>query len=166
MTDVLALLRPLDEIESTMAAIYTRLAELNADDREAVSLFHRLARDERNHAAQVGYARRMAVQNPNAFTQVAIDLLPVQEILADLQSLRGAIEGLSLGEAVGALLRLEQTAAEAHARPAVAEAAGPLAGVLAGLQHGDERHARALADFARKRGYAAAARDAGSPPPL
>jgi len=157
MTDAFVLLRPLGAIESTMADIYDRLERRHSDDPDAAGLFHRLARDERDHAAQVDYARRMTLKSQGAFTEVGLDVALLDQLRSDLDTLRRAMDSLPLGSAIAMLLSVEQSSAEAYARPAVAGAAGPLTPMLAALQHGDERHARALAEFARSRGFVGSA---------
>ena len=63
MTEIWALLRPLERIESLMAEIYQALAETHEDDADAARLFGRLAMEERSHASQVQYVHRMARQS-------------------------------------------------------------------------------------------------------
>jgi len=154
MTEIWALLRPLERIESLMAEIYQALAEAHKDDADAARLFGRLALEERSHASQVQYVHRMARQSRQPFAEVDADLVDVRQTLEDLESLSGAVRNLSLEDALSLVLGLENSAAEAHARPALADAGGEMATLLRGLTHGDAKHVKALADFARSRGIA------------
>lgn len=152
--EIWTLLRPLERIESVMAEIYQALAETHAADTVAARLFGRLAMEERSHAAQVRYVHRMARQSQQPFADVDVDLSEIRKTLEDLESLSGAVRNLTLRDAVSLVLRFESSAAEAHARPALAAAGGEMATLLRGLSHGDAKHAKALVDFARSRAIA------------
>ena len=152
MTEIWALLRPLERIELLMAEIYQALTETHADDTEAARLFGRLSLEERAHVAQVQYVHRMARQSREPFAEVNVDLPDVRQTLEDLESLAGVVRTLKLEDAVSLVLGLENSAAEAHARPALADAGGEMAKLLRGLAQGDATHVKALAEFARSRG--------------
>jgi len=152
MTEIWAVLRPLERIETLMGEIYQTLAERHAGDPDAARLFGRLVVEERSHLTQVRYVQRMARQTQQAFGDVAVDLEGVRRTLEDLETLAGVASGLGLAEAVPLLLHLEGSAAEAHGRAALADAAGEMGALLRGLAQGDAKHARALAEFAAARG--------------
>lgn len=154
MTEIWALLRPLERIESLMAEIYQSLADAHVEDTDAARLFGRLAMEERKHASQIQYVHRMARQSQQEFAEVNLDLPEVRQTLEDLENLSVAARTLSLEDAVSLVLRLEDSAAEVHARPALADAGGEMARLLHGLAQGDAKHVKALVEFARSRGIA------------
>jgi rubrerythrin len=155
MADVHTLLRPLERLETLMAEIYESLASTHKADVEASRLFSRLAMDERSHASQVSYVRRLASQNPKDFTSVAIDLPEALKTLEDVTTLRCNVENLTLPEVVKMLHCIEQQAAEAHARKELAQASQSLSHLLINLMQADRSHAQAIREFASRRGFLA-----------
>lgn len=151
MADIHALARPLERLELALAEVYEELAAVYQDDAEARGLFSRLAMDERSHAAQVAYLRRLAAQNPQAFAEVDLDVAGVLAATDDVATLRSHLRTVPLTDTLRLLLDVEEKAGEAHGRQAVAAACRELSTLLASLSRGDQEHVARLRRFAMQR---------------
>ncbi len=150
--EIQALLRPLEELEKGMQALYEWLAETYAADREAARVFFRLAMDEKRHAAMVEHLRRLARQNPCLFPAIDASLDEVARCLAACRALRGNGSPPSLQLAIQAAVNLENAAAESHYRQAVGAAVPEVAQLLQALGEADRLHGAALTRLAAARG--------------
>ena len=152
MTELHALVRPLEQLEAVMEEIYTKLRDRFADDGEASALFARLAREERSHLNQVQYVGRIVRHSGKALA--GADLAP-DALRAEIDDLRRLCERavtLTLDEAVVAAVMFERGMAEAHARESVAATNPELSALLTNQARGDRQHSAALETFALRRG--------------
>ncbi len=152
MAEIEVVLKLLEQFERLMHEIYEELGGVFATDTDAAALFSRLAFEERSHLGEVRYLRRLTRQNRGHFADVDVDLDALRREVAQLESVRSAAPKLSLHEALVLAMEFEKGVAEVHSRRAIAMANPELAGLLASLQAGDERHHKALLTLARGRG--------------
>lgn len=151
--EIQVLLRPLEELEREMQALYEWLAETFAADREAARIFFRLAMDEKRHATMVEHIRRLARQNPTLFAgSIDATAEAVQRCLAASRTLRANGSSPTLGAALRTAMALEGSAAESHYRQAVAAAVPEVAQLLQSLADADRTHHAALGRLAAARG--------------
>ena len=150
--DIQQVLRPLQQLEEKLGELYDWIAGTLAEDREIATVFHRLALDERSHAAQVEYQRRLARQNPNAFAQVDLDLAEVFAALDVVHQARQAGEALTAAKAVRLALELESGAADFHYRKSLAQLDPEVARLMGSLGRADRLHVEQLLDLAQRRG--------------
>jgi rubrerythrin len=153
MAEIQSVLRPLEQFETLMQEIYALLAERFGADADAAALFRRLAFEERSHAGQVRFLRRLARQNPSHFTEVDVDLGAIQRELQQLERVHGAAGQLTLREAVVLAIEFENGVAEVHSRPAIAGSNPEVGSMLRSLQSVDLKHFTSLVEFAQKRGF-------------
>jgi rubrerythrin len=115
-------------------------------------VFGRLALDERSHAGQVEYQRRLARQNPNHFARVDLDLAEIESTLAAVTRARQTEEPIDVAGAVRLALELESSAADYHFRTALAQVNPDVARLLEKLGRADRAHVERLLDLAQRRG--------------
>jgi rubrerythrin len=151
--DVQAFVRPLEQIEAGMRALYEALATRFAvTDAEASAVFGRLAFEERSHMAKLQYLRRLGRQLTSDLAAVELDRDALDAELGRIENAVLDAPSLSLHEAIAASLEVEYGAGELHGRLAIAQSNPELAAVLVGLKGEDERHARRLVALAQDRG--------------
>ncbi len=151
--EIQVLLRPLEEVEREMQALYEWLAETFAADREAARIFFRLAMDEKRHANMVDHIRRLARQNPTLFAgTIDASAEGMDRCLAASRTLRASSPPPPLGAALRTAMALESSAAESHYRRAVAAAVPEVSRLLQSLADADRTHQAALARLAAARG--------------
>ncbi|HLE60357.1 MAG TPA: hypothetical protein VI700_02375 [Thermoanaerobaculaceae bacterium] len=153
MAEIQSVLRPLEQFETLMQEIYAVLAERFGADADAAALFTRLAFEERSHAGQVQFLRRLARQNPSHFAEVDVDLEAIQKELQQVERVHGAVGELSLREAVVLAIEFEKGVAEVHSRPAIAGSNPEVGSMLRSLHSADLKHYTLLVEFAQKRGF-------------
>jgi rubrerythrin len=161
--DVQQILRPLQQFEEKLGELYDWLGEVHAADAEMASVFHKLARDERQHAAQVEYQRRVAQQNPRLFARVELDLGEIFAGLERIAKIRANLAPPSVDEAISLALELEAGAAEYHYRNVLAQLDESMARLLGSLGRADRNHYAFLLDLAQRRGLLGP--DTPLPPP-
>ncbi len=162
--DVQQILRPLQQFEEKLGELYDWLAEVHAADAEMASVFHLLARDERSHAAQVEFQRRVARQNPRLFARVELDLAEIFAGLERIVKIRANLDPPSVEEAIRIALELEAGAAEYHYRNILAQLDESMTRLLGSLGRADRQHHEILLDLAQRRGLLGP--DTPVPPPL
>jgi|YNPBryunderm2012_1023409.scaffolds.fasta_scaffold09824_2 rubrerythrin len=150
--EIQTLLKPLEELEREMQALYEWLAETFAADREAARVFFRLAMDEKRHATMVEHLRRLARQNPQLFPAIDASLGEVARCLVECRALRGNGSPPSLRVAIQAAVDLENAAAESHYRQAIGAAVPEITQLLQALGEADRLHGAALTRLAAARG--------------
>jgi rubrerythrin len=145
--NVLALLRPLEELELRMADVYEHLSQQFAGDAPASSFFFKLAMEERRHAGMVQHARRLARQNSAQFEEVDADPIVVEGELEAIADLRRRAAELSLAEVLPLALAIERGAAEQHYRARLSKASGDCAKLLDALGSADKEHMSRIERF-------------------
>lgn len=150
---ILRVLDPLEGIEKKIAELYERFSEIFGEDAEAASFFYRMSVDEIAHANLVGYQRRVVVQNMKLAKDVSLDLDDINYTLERVKSLLAGPPP-SLEEAVKLALEIENSAAEAHSRTAIAEAVPGIYQLLSSLSGFDSKHCEMVENFAASRGFA------------
>ena len=153
MAEIQGILKPLEQFETLMTEIYTRLSQRFSTDLGAKSMFAKLAFEERSHVGQVQFLRRLARQNPTQFADVEVDLETIKTELQQIEKVVDAVDHLSLHEAIVLAIGFENSVAEVHSRPAIAGSNPKVGDLLRGLHSGDLAHYNRLVDFARKRGF-------------
>ncbi len=159
---IMRVLDPLEKLETKISELYEWFSRLYADDAEAASLFYRISIDEAAHANLVRYEKRLAVQNSKIFGEVSIDPAVVSTTLEMVTSVLSAAPP-SLEQAVKISLDIENSAAEAHYRSAIALATPDLYRLLKSLGGFDSRHIEVFEKFAAGRGYPFVTRSRPSP---
>jgi rubrerythrin len=150
--DVQKILTPILELENRMSDLYTWYSEVFSEDAEVASLFYRMARDEKSHAALVQYERRILRQQKGGAIDVGLTLKELQETACELGVLLTMKTPPSLQEALGTAYRLETSAAENHLRDATVDILPGLGKLLANLGQEDRKHVEGLKTLAAKRG--------------
>ena len=150
--DIQQILRPLQQFEEKRGELYAWIAETRVADQEVAAVFHRLALDERSHAGQVEYQRRLARQNPNHFAQVELDLAEVFAGLDVVHQARQAGQAMTVAKAVRLALELESSAADYHFRKAIAQLNPDVARLMDSLGRADREHVERLLELAQRRG--------------
>lgn len=150
--DLLALLKPLEQLERRMGELYDWYADLFASDKEASGIFFRLALEEQRHARMIDHVRRLARQNAGLASAVDADLATVHEALDRVRRIRASDAPLDLAIAVRLAIELEQTAAEAHYRQVIADTNPDLGQLLHALSRDDRSHQSMLEKLAIARG--------------
>jgi rubrerythrin len=150
--DIQQILRPLQRLEEKLGELYDWIAGTLAEDGEIAAMFHRLSLDERSHAAQVEYQRRLARQNPNHFAQVDLDLAEVFATLDVVHQVRQAGQELTVAKAVRLALELESGAADYHYRTSLSQLNPDVARLMGSLGRADRLHVERLLDLAQRRG--------------
>jgi len=150
--DIQEVLRPLQQFEEKLGELYEWIAEALAADHEAAAVFHRLALDERSHAGQVEYQRRLARQNPTHFAQVELDLADVFAGLDVVHQAQHAGRALTVEKALRLALDLESGAADFHFRKSMAQLDPGVAHLMESLGRADRQHVERLVDLAHQRG--------------
>ncbi len=164
--DVQQILRPLQQFEEKLGELYSWLADVHAADLSAAAMFRRLALDEKSHAAQVEYQRRLARQNPRLFGQVELDLAEIYRVLDRILKIRADLTPPVVDDAVRIALELESSAADYHFRNVVAQLDPNMARLLGSLGRADRQHYETLLQFAQGRGLLGPDTPVPPPPPL
>ena len=151
--NILSLCTLFEEIEETMARLYEEMAITFAEDKEAATLFARLAREEAGHKLSVQLERRIIKQNPKMYDGRDINAEEARNAVRAAKELKRSLRGISLGEAVTRVVALEESGAEQHCKGVSDQLPPALARLLANLHVGDKAHRQALESFAKKRGF-------------
>jgi rubrerythrin len=150
--DVQQVLRPLQQFEEKLGELYAWFAEAHAADAEAAAMFRRLAADERSHASQVEYQRRLVRQNPRLFGHVELDLVDLMQTLDRVAKIRASLTPPEVDDAIRIALELECSAADCHFRNVVAQLDPNMARLLGSLGRADRQHYETLLELAQQRG--------------
>ncbi len=145
--------RPLEDLESSLVALYQWYADVFALDAEARAMFTKLSGEETGHVALVRYEKKLVTKNLAMFGEVELDLQEVRQLTQEARALASPAERPSLEEAVAIALHFERSAGEAHLRSAMKQANPDLARLLNALCQGDKGHMAGLLNFAKKRGF-------------
>jgi rubrerythrin len=149
--DVQQILRPLQQFEEKLGELYDWFADVHRADAEVASVLARLALDERSHAGQVEYMRRLVRQNPRSFGDVELDLAEVYAGIDRIQKLRANLAPPTAAEVVRIALELESSAADFHFRAAIAKLEPGMARLVGSLGRADRAHYETLLDLAERR---------------
>ncbi|MEJ2366769.1 MAG: hypothetical protein P8Z49_00090 [Acidobacteriota bacterium] len=139
--------RQIEDIEKKMAKLYEAFSRRFANDSEASAFFYRMSSEEKSHATQVQYQRRVLRQNPSIHIGTKADAQAVRDLSSRIDRIN--IEALSLEEALLLAIELEQSDAERNLSGQEHPHLGKLMSSMA-LQ--DKRHVEALETFAASRG--------------
>ena len=150
--DIQQILRPLQQFEEKLGELYSWFAQVHAIDLEFAAVFNRLAMEEKSHAAQLDYHRRLARQNPKLFDRVDLDLAVVLAALERVEQVRSEPAPPTIAAAVGLALELESGAADYHFRNALAQLNPEVSRLLGSLGRGDQVHYQRLLELAQRRG--------------
>lgn len=151
VTELHQVLRPLEELEELMMQFYEHCAGRFKDDAEASALFSRLAFEERSHAAQIRYLRRLVERNKEPMAPVEVDLNEVAFEVGRLQSAMPLSNDMCLPDALEFALACERGAAEMHSRAAIAGGNPALEGLIRNLGQADRVHLARLEGFLASR---------------
>jgi rubrerythrin len=149
---ILGVLDLLEKLETKISELYEWFSRNYAYDAGATSLFYRISIDEIAHANLVRYEKKLAVQNSKIFSEIHLDVV---EISTTLEKVISVLSGTppSLEQAVKISLDIENSAAEAHYRNAIAKATPEISRLLKNLGGFDSRHLEVFSKFAESRGY-------------
>lgn len=164
MTDPTQLLRTVEKFETAMSNVYEKLSERFVADKEASSLFARLAFEEKGHRSQVEYVGRLIrpIRSSLGPLQIDEERLALEIRAVDrITEMAGSVE---LSAAVVQLVTIERGAGEESWFLALANASPEIAKVVNGLAAGSLRHREMLADFAQRRGFIGPSVAASAPP--
>lgn len=145
--------RPLEELESSLVALYQCYADVFVQDAEACAMFTKLSGEETGHVALVRYQKKLVANNMAMFGEVEVDLQEVRQLTKEAKVLAKPAARPSLEEAVAVAFRFERSVGEAHLRSAMKQANPDLARLLNALCQGDKGHMAGLLNFAKKRGF-------------
>jgi len=139
------LLKACWQIEEIAAEIYRILASGPYAEPLRRS-FATLARDEREHAAQLEQALRLRIDQPMAQKRIAWER--VEEALDLAGQLRGRLTAAprDVEEALQLAIQLEKNFVKVHLENAVFFEDERVAGLFRGLARGDEEHLQTLTD--------------------
>lgn len=147
LAELFRVLRPLERLEELMRQFYEQCAEQFRSDAEASALFARLAFEERSHAAEVQFLRRVVGRSKEPMAQVKLDLSQLEREQERLEAVLSALTGMQLLEVVEIALVFEQGAGELHSRSAIGAASPGLSNLLKHLGRADHNHRARLAEF-------------------
>jgi len=149
---ILGVLDLLEKLETKISELYEWFSRTYAYDAGATSLFYRISIDEIAHANLVRYEKKLAVQNSEIFSEIHLDVVVVSTTLEKVISVLSGTPP-SLEQAVKISLDIENSAAEAHYRNAIAKATPEISRLLKSLGGFDSRHIEVFSKFAESRGY-------------
>jgi len=150
--NMLHMLRLMEKVEMSAAALYRWFSELFSDDEEAAFLFYRLSVEEDGHANLVRFIIRLASKAQMDGTDIDLDLAGMEKAVEEVNHIQ-TLAKLSLKQAVQIALDLENQIFEYHGRQAVIQALPSIGPLVFSLGRLDETHMRVLAEFARERGF-------------
>lgn len=157
------LLQCLIDLETRLSELYAWFAEAYAEDAEAASLFYRMARDEKAHAALIEYEKRLINKEKDAALAIPLKEGEVRVLIGKIDKALSARHSPPLEEALLFALDLEDSAAENHLAGVASEKAPGLIKLLKNLGKEDRRHFKDLVELARRRGVRAAPPEGGTP---
>ncbi len=158
-TEISTLLDVLENVETTMAELYTWLGRALVVDPEAARFFAEMARDELRHRDLVRFQRALVMKSRRAFAPVTVDATAVTEVIDRVRAFRRDHPEPVLEQALAFVIELEGDAAETHYRTAIADSEPSMAKLMTRLGKADEHHAETVRAFARARGVLAPAPD-------
>lgn len=157
------LLQTLIDVETRLSELYAWFAEAYAEDGEAAALFYRMARDEKAHAALIGYEKRLLNKEKDAALAIPLTEGEARAFLARIEKVLSARQAPPLQDALAIALELEESGAENHLQGVASEKAPGLVKLLKNLGKEDRRHFSDLAALARRRGLPVPQDRKGSP---
>ncbi len=146
------LLSDLIEVENRLSSLYAWFAEAYADDAEASTLFYRMSRDEKAHAALIEYEKRLVNKERDAALDIPLTTRQTQEALRRIEEILSARQAPPLGEALSLALELEESDVENHLAGVFSQTAPGLLKLLKNLGKEDRRHYQDLEALAKRRG--------------
>ena len=149
----LQIVADLDRIEAAMAELYQWYGELFDGDREAAGLFAHLRMEEVSHRNILDYERRLALDNPDRFRIISMDLEALEATLEQVRHFRNTHPAPRLDEAVRTALVLERSSAELYYQTLGGRAPAEFSRFVAHLHAGCRTHFEKLAEFAIARGH-------------
>ncbi len=150
--NLLPMLKLMEKVETSAAALYRWFSELYANDQQAAFLFYRLSVEEEGHASLVRFIMRLATKSQMDGTDIELDLAEMEKAVEEMNHLQ-TLTKLSLRQAVELSMELENQIFEYHGRQAVIQALPSIGPLVFSLGRLDEAHMRLLAEFARERGF-------------
>jgi len=165
--DILKVLRAVEEVEGKLGSLYASYCEWFQSDPEAAALFNRLSREESAHRNAVRFQITMAGQNRGDFKDLEVDLEAIRGLATLIDQARNAKVPPTLEEAVKLALQFENEEAAKHYRSTLIKASNPnltsLMKSFKSLGSADGFHLRSLEEFAKRRGFLAAATEVSRP---
>ena len=150
--NLLPMLKLMEKTELSAAALYRWFSDLFSQDEEAAFLFYRLSVEEDGHANLVRFIIRLAGKAQMDGTDIDMDSAEMEKAIEEMNHVQ-TLAKLSLKQAVQLSLNLENQVFEYHGRNAVIQALPTIGPLVFSLGRLDEAHMRALAEFARVRGF-------------
>lgn len=158
MAGAYALFKAAERLELLASELYLALAARFAGDRDAVTLFRRLADEEVQHAARIRLLFAQYRNDPRLF-QGASGLGPgapdvealVRETAVAVAAVRDGDWVATLDEAVARVAALEERCASVHAELLASGADRAALGFFEELARQDRQHQQLLAAMARRR---------------
>jgi rubrerythrin len=157
------LLKTLIDAENRLGELYAWYAEVYADDAEAASLFYRMSRDEKAHAALIEYEKRLVNKEKDAVLEISLTEQEAAEFLRRVETVLSSRQAPPLKEALSIALALEESGAENHLAGVSSRVAPGLVKLLQNLGKEDRRHYSDLAALARRRGLPVPPAGKGAP---
>jgi hypothetical protein len=164
MTDATQLLRAVEKFEGAMSTVYERLSDRFAADKEASTLFARLAFEEKGHRSQVEYVGRLIRPIRTTLGPLQIDEERLALEIRAVERITEMADQVELSAAVVQLVQIERGAGEEAWFTALANTSPEIAKVVHGLEAGSLRHREMLQDFAQRRGFIGPKSAAPAPP--
>jgi rubrerythrin len=150
--ELVTALRPLEFVEQELAEIYEALGVRFQDDEEASRVFARLSFEEKSHAGEIQFLRRLSRQNPAEYAEINLELPTLLTEIDALQEFHGRVADVSLEDALHFAVRAERGLAETHARSARSQAHPVVSNKLSELSEADRKHLGRIYTFATSRG--------------
>ena len=149
---MLLMLRTMEKLEMSAAALYRWFSEVFSGDDEASTLFYRLGVEGDGHTNLVRFIMRLVGKTQLDGSDIEFDLARMEQAVAEISHIQ-TLGNFSLRQAVQFSVALESQVFEYHLRQAVIQALPAIAPLVFSLGATDKGHTLLLTQFARKRGF-------------
>jgi len=150
-TNILFVLKTLEELEGEQAKLYGWYSEVFADEDRPALFFYKLSTEKTALHNVCRFLGRIVQRNLKMFDDLDFDLVQLQALVQRVRQLRGAGQP-SLAAAVWQCLDLESVVREGQL-VALAEGSEEMKPLLATLGKGVRRHREDIQNFAAELGF-------------
>ena len=150
--NMLPVLRIMEKLEMSAAALYRWFSEVFSGDEEASTLFYRLSVEGDGHTNLVRFILRLVGKTPLDDSDIELDLARMEQVIAEIHRIQ-TLANFSLEQAVQFSVALESQVFEYHSRQTVIQALPAIGPLVFSLGRDDKGHTLLLTRFARKRGF-------------
>ena len=149
MEKILKVLNRIEELEESLADLYSRLSRAFADNKEEHDFFASLSEEEESHRDLARYQIRLVRNSHEPFTDVDIDIACIESLISRAREF-AQHTAPTIEDALQVTLELETNLAEHYISSAIKQANPEVSGLIDNLCLGCRKHLRDCIEMGKR----------------